>query len=90
MLLRLKALIQKEFVQMRRDRLTLAMMLLLPLVQLALFGFAINTDIKKVPAAVLDRSQSAQSRELLDRGHHCVVTGSTLVKRPCVYEYDRT
>ena len=48
MLLRLKALIQKEFVQMRRDRLTLAMMLLLPLVQLALFGFAINTDIKKV------------------------------------------
>lgn len=65
MLLRLKALIQKEFVQMRRDRLTLAMMLLLPLVQLALFGFAINTDIKKVPAAVLDRSQSAQSRELL-------------------------
>ena len=65
MIHRLKALIKKEFVQMRRDRLTLAMMLLLPLVQLALFGFAINTDIKKVPTAVLDRSNSASSRELL-------------------------
>lgn len=65
MIHRLKALIRKEFVQMRRDRLTLAMMLLLPLVQLALFGFAINTDIKKVPAVLLDRSNSAASRELV-------------------------
>lgn len=62
---RLKALIRKEFVQMRRDRITLAMMLLLPLAQLAIFGFAINTDIKKVPTAVLDRSESAESRRLL-------------------------
>ncbi|MBI3924802.1 MAG: ABC transporter permease [Armatimonadetes bacterium] len=50
---------------MRRDRLTLAMMLMLPLVQLAVFGYAINTDVKHVPMAVLDYSQSRASRELV-------------------------
>jgi len=50
---------------MRRDRLTLAMMLLLPLIQLAVFGFAINTDVKHVPMAVLDRSNSTESRRLI-------------------------
>jgi ABC-2 type transport system permease protein len=64
MLKRLLAIIRKEFIQMRRDRLTLAMMLLLPLIQLAVFGFAINTDVKHVPMAVLDRSNSAESRRL--------------------------
>lgn len=65
MLRRLKALISKEFIQMRRDRLTLAMMLLLPLVQLAVFGFAINTDVKHVPMAVIDRTLNKQSRDLI-------------------------
>lgn len=64
MLHRLLAIIRKEFIQMRRDRLTLAMMLLLPLIQLAVFGFAINTDVKHVPMAVLDRSSSPESRRL--------------------------
>jgi len=41
------------------------MMLLLPLIQLAVFGFAINTDVKHVPMAVLDRSNSAESRRLI-------------------------
>lgn len=50
---------------MRRDRLTLAMMMMMPLIQLALFGFAINTDVKHVPTAVLDRSNSVESRLLL-------------------------
>ncbi|MGE0495473.1 MAG: ABC transporter permease [Vulcanimicrobiota bacterium] len=62
---RLRALIAKEFIQMRRDRLTLAMMLMLPLIQLAVFGFAINTDVKHVPMAVLDRSLDRHSRELI-------------------------
>ncbi len=62
---RLLAIIRKEFVQMRRDRLTLAMMLLLPFVQLVVFGLAINTDVKHVPMAVLDYSQSAESRRLI-------------------------
>lgn len=62
---RLWAIIRKELVQMRRDRITLAMMLMLPLFQLAIFGFAINTDVKHVPMAVLDYSQSQASRELI-------------------------
>ena len=47
------AMVVKEFIQMRRDRLTFAMMVGIPLLQLILFGFAINSDPKHLPAAVL-------------------------------------
>src|SRR2546430_4844553 len=50
---RLRGIIAKEFTQMRRDRLTFAMMLGIPLIQLTLFGFAINSDPRHLPAAVL-------------------------------------
>ena len=50
---RLRALLSKEFIQMRRDRITFAMMLGVPLVQLVLFGFAINNDPKALPAAIV-------------------------------------
>ena len=43
----------KEFVQMRRDRITFAMMVGVPLMQLVLFGYAINSDPKRLPTAVL-------------------------------------
>ncbi len=43
---RLVAMIHKEFIQMRRDRLTFAMLLGIPILQLILFGFAINTNPK--------------------------------------------
>ena len=62
---RLFAIIKKEFIQMMRDRMTLAMMLLLPLVQLTLFGYAINTDVKHLPMAVCDYSQTEESRRLV-------------------------
>jgi ABC-2 type transport system permease protein len=55
----------KEFIQMRRDRLTFAMMVGIPLMQLGLFGFAINTDPKHLPAAVIDVDQSEYSRSFL-------------------------
>lgn len=64
-MIRLKALLIKEFIQMRRDNLTLAMMAALPIVQLIVFGFAINTDVKHLKTAVFDQSLSAQSRDLL-------------------------
>jgi ABC-2 type transport system permease protein len=54
----------KELVQLRRDRLTLAMVLALPLMQLLLFGYAINTDIRHIPLVVLDRDRSPASRDL--------------------------
>ena len=54
----------KELLQLRRDRLTLAMMLALPILQLLLFGYAINTDVRHLPMVVYDQDESAQSRDL--------------------------
>ncbi len=62
---RLSGIIAKEFTQMRRDRLTFAMMLGIPLIQLTLFGFAINSDPRHLPAAVLLADQGPQGRTLL-------------------------
>ncbi len=62
---RLRALLIKEFIQMRRDRLTFAMMIGLPIVQLLVFGFAINTDVKHLPTAVYDQSLQQDSRDFL-------------------------
>ena len=55
----------KELLQLRRDRLTLAMMIVLPIVQLLLFGYAINTDVRHIPSVVYDQDHSAQSRDLV-------------------------
>jgi ABC-2 type transport system permease protein len=54
----------KELLQLRRDRLTLAMMIVLPVMQLLLFGYAINTDVRHIPTLVYDQDQSAASRDL--------------------------
>jgi ABC-2 type transport system permease protein len=62
---RLWAIVLKEFVQMRRDRITFAMMVAIPVMQLVLFGFAINTDPKRLPTVVFDASQSAYSRSFV-------------------------
>jgi ABC-2 type transport system permease protein len=62
---RLWAIVVKEFVQMRRDRLTFGMMIGVPLLQLVLFGFAINSDPKHLPAAVLLADRGPQGRTLL-------------------------
>jgi ABC-2 type transport system permease protein len=54
----------KELLQLRRDRMTLAMMAVLPIVQLLLFGYAINTDVRHIPTVIYDQDHSAVSREL--------------------------
>lgn len=59
------AIVVKEFIQMRRDRLTFGMMVGVPLIQLTLFGFAINSDPKQLPTAVLLADQGPQGRSLL-------------------------
>ena len=63
---RLIAIIRKEFIQLRRDPRTLAMVLVLPVVQLVLFGYAINTVIDHLPTIVLDESRDADSRAMVD------------------------
>ncbi|MEW6532437.1 MAG: ABC transporter permease [Thermodesulfobacteriota bacterium] len=62
---RLWAMILKEFIQMRRDRLTFGMMIGIPLMQLILFGYAINSDPKHLPAAVVLADNGPQGRTLL-------------------------
>ncbi|MBS0411259.1 MAG: ABC transporter permease [Proteobacteria bacterium] len=64
-LLRTFAVLAKEFTQLTRDRLTYAMILVLPIVQLLLFGYAINNDPKHLPTAVLVQDQGRFSRSIL-------------------------
>jgi ABC-2 type transport system permease protein len=65
MMLRSLVVAQKELRQLRRDRLTLAMMVMLPLLQLVLFGYAINTDVRNIPTVVHDQDKSAASRDIV-------------------------
>ncbi|WP_375200973.1 ABC transporter permease [Hyphococcus sp.] len=62
---RIAAVFIKELVQMRRDRPTFAIMIMVPVMQLALFGFAINTDPRHLPTAVELRDDGPLSRALL-------------------------
>ena len=62
---RLLALLTKEFIQMRRDRITFAMMLGVPLMQLVLFGYAINNDPKSLPAALVVTSTDHYTRAMV-------------------------
>ena len=59
------AMVVKEFIQMRRDRLTFGMMVGIPIMQLILFGFAINSDPKHLPAALLVADDGPFQRTLL-------------------------
>jgi ABC-2 type transport system permease protein len=63
---RLWAMMVKEFVQMRRDRMTFATMIIIPILQLTLFGYAINTDPKHLPTAVLVRDDGPLTRAVLE------------------------
>ena len=62
---RLLALLKKEVIQMRRDRITFAMMLGIPLIQLMLFGFAINSDPKGLPAALVAPTEDRFTRAIV-------------------------
>jgi len=63
-LTRFAAMVSKEFTQMRRDRVTFGMMVGIPLIQLILFGYAINSDPKNLPTAILDNDRSVFSRDM--------------------------
>lgn len=66
MLQRIFALVQKEFLQTLRDRATLAIMLTIPLLQLILFGYAINTNVRHIPTVVVDQSMDTASQAYLN------------------------
>jgi ABC-2 type transport system permease protein len=64
-ILRILAVMQKEFRQLRRDRITFAMIVGIPVMQILLFGYAINTDVRNLAAAVADQSDTHFSRSFL-------------------------
>jgi ABC-2 type transport system permease protein len=67
MLIRIKHLIIKEFIQTFRDRRLLFIIFISPILQLVLFGFAITTDIKDVPTLIMDLDRSAESRSFISK-----------------------
>ena len=73
------AVLAKEFTQMRRDRITFAMMLGIPIVQLMLFGYAINSDPRHLPTAVLVQDNGAFSRSVLSAMTHSLYFDITKV-----------
>lgn len=62
---RILAIMSKELRQLSRDRMTFGLIVMIPLIQLMLFGYAINTDARRLPAGVVDMSQSSYSRSLI-------------------------
>lgn len=66
-------MLRKEFIQMRRDRLTLGLMIGIPAIQLILFGYAIQTEVRHLPTVVLDEADSRASRDLV---HTLINTGN--------------
>jgi ABC-2 type transport system permease protein len=63
---RLVSIIRKEFIQITRDARTLVIILIIPIMQLFLLGYAATNDVRNIPLAVLDQSQTEESRTLLD------------------------
>ena len=63
--MRLGGILGKEFVQLRRDRMTFGMIIMIPIIQLFLFGFAINSDPKHLPTAVLSDDNGPFVRSLV-------------------------
>ena len=64
-LLRIYAVFSKELMQLKRDRMTFGMVVMIPLIQLMLFGYAINTNIRHIPVGVVDQSETGLSRVLM-------------------------
>lgn len=62
---RIQAIVIKELTQFKRDKMSFGIVIMIPLIQLTLFGFAINTNVRDIPVGVVDHSQTTLSRALL-------------------------
>jgi ABC-2 type transport system permease protein len=60
-------IVVKEFLQIRQDRRMIPIIFVAPVVQLVVFGFAVNTDVTRVPTVLVDQDRTAASRALVDR-----------------------
>ncbi|MEL7648273.1 MAG: ABC transporter permease [Sedimentibacter sp.] len=64
---RIKSIIKKEFAQIKRDRRTIAIIIMMPIMELLLFGYAASTSVDHIPAAVLNNDIGEESRDLLQK-----------------------
>ncbi len=62
---RILAILRKEIRQLRRDRLTFGMVVGIPIIQILLFGYAINTDVRNLRTAIADQAESHLSRQFV-------------------------
>lgn len=63
---RFQAIIRKEFIQVKRDRVSMMIPIVMPIVMMLLFGYAVNTEVDHVPAAIFDNSRTQQSRAYIE------------------------
>ena len=61
------SIIKKEFIQVKRDPISLRLPFIMPVVMMLLFGYAVNTEVDKIPTAVYDQSNTEESRAFLDK-----------------------
>src|SRR3954463_1764795 len=66
----LRAIARKELIQIRRDKATIYMVFVFPLMMLVLYGFGIRYDVKSVPLTILDRDGTDKSRQYIERFEH--------------------
>lgn len=64
---RFLSIVKKEFIQVRRDPISLRIPFIMPIVMMLLFGYAVNTEVEKIPTAVFDQSKTAESREYIEK-----------------------
>ncbi len=75
---RIRAILTKELQQLGRDRLTFALIAGMPILQLLMFGYAINTDVRNLRTGIADQAQTHLSRQLLDAVSQSQVSNITL------------
>ena len=63
---RFKTIIRKEFIQVKRDPISLRLPFAMPIVMMLLFGYAVNTEVEKIPTVVVDQSMTQESRTYID------------------------
>lgn len=64
---RFLTIIKKEFIQVRRDPVSLRLPFIMPMVMMLLFGYAVNTEVEKIPTAIFDQSKTGESREYIGK-----------------------
>lgn len=84
----LSSVIRKEFMHLRRDRASLVIALMIPLIQLVIFGFAINFDVRHIPTVIVDLDNSRESRQYLDQVKATQYIDPIVVSRRVEDSYD--